>query len=77
MGVVVSVCVYLVLGRRARGRGGLGGVVIGSLFGELRIDHNGMVAICLEGTTCFRLVAVLDAVIGEKAASVEGLECCS
>ena len=48
VGDVVRYCVfvftYQALGRRARGHGGLGVVVIGSLLGWYRVVYNGMKA---------------------------------
>jgi hypothetical protein len=70
------VLTYLVLGRRARGRGGLGEVVIGSLLGLRSVVYSGMKAMdrsdyMFSSPLCpghgNRLVAVV----------VEGLECCS
>jgi hypothetical protein len=65
---------YLVLGRRTRGREGLGEVVIGSLLDCYRLINDGLRAIESGRATCSLSPAVLVMAIGEDVLGVEGLE---
>jgi hypothetical protein len=76
VGCVVFWSAYLVPGRRARGRGGLGGVVIGSLLGLRSVVYSGMKAMDRKD---YMFSSPLCPVYGNRlvAVVVEGLECCS